>query len=317
MEGNVIKLSSESNWKTWKFQTGVTDDYERTLKEWQQKDFLAQDLIVTQLNEGPMTHVLTRESAEEIWKKLLTVFERKSVSFRYTCYNRSESMSEFLSRVENAVSNLKQLGEKLSETMIITTIFMALPSIYAHFVSTWDSVLVDGWNTGNLIARLLMEEERVLSAKEEDSTAFSVARKFNPIKKCLESGKTGHLAAQYFRLGLGKNSIRSDFFNKLGQIKRDSSEHLCCHKELFPSYHTLNTDRLVTFGYGRVLKAEGIVIGSALDKGYTIVSNNHVSKILNSKVHMNELLPLWVKNKSFSLDMKEWLTRTYNRCKEY
>ncbi|KAJ8867671.1 hypothetical protein PR048_031474 [Dryococelus australis] len=110
MEGNVIKLSFESNWKTWKFQTGVTlrakgvydvvngtcvkpepesDDYERALKEWLQKDFLAQDLNVTRLDKGPMP---------------------------------GESI------VEDTVSNLKQLGEKLSETMIETKILMALPS---------------------------------------------------------------------------------------------------------------------------------------------------------------------------------------------
>ncbi|KAJ8884133.1 hypothetical protein PR048_015990 [Dryococelus australis] len=91
----------------------------------------------------------------------------------------------------------------------------------AHFVSAWDSVPVDGRTTGNLIARLLMEEERVLSAKEEDSTPFAAARKFNPIKKCLNCGKTSHLWAQCFRLGLGKNSIRCHFCNKLGHIKKD------------------------------------------------------------------------------------------------
>ncbi|KAJ8867670.1 hypothetical protein PR048_031473 [Dryococelus australis] len=67
-----------------------------------------------------------------------------------------------------------------------------------------------------------------------------------------------------------------------------ASEHL----ELFSFYHTLNIDRLIKFGDGRVLKAEDIgsvrllsdtLIGSALNKGYTMVSNNHVSKILNSK----------------------------------
>ncbi|KAJ8891512.1 hypothetical protein PR048_004040 [Dryococelus australis] len=40
---------------------------------------------------------------------------------------------------------------------------------------------MDGRTMGNLIGRLLMEEERVLSAKYEDSTAFAAARKSNPI----------------------------------------------------------------------------------------------------------------------------------------
>ncbi|KAJ8891511.1 hypothetical protein PR048_004039 [Dryococelus australis] len=135
MERNVIKLSSESNWKTWKFQPGVTlrakgvygvvngtyvkpysgsDNCERTLKEWQQKDFLAQDLIVTRLDGGPMARVLICESAEETWKKLLTVSERRSELsvnlLQQKFFNLKilpgESMSEFLSRVEDPVSNL-------------------------------------------------------------------------------------------------------------------------------------------------------------------------------------------------------------------
>ncbi|KAJ8897006.1 hypothetical protein PR048_002352 [Dryococelus australis] len=354
----------------WKFKTEVTlrakgvydvingtcvkpepgsDNYERTLKELQHKDFLVHDLIVTRLEEEPMTHVLTCESAKDIWKKLLTVFERRfdlpvhllQQKFFNLQFLPGESMSEFFSRVEETVSNLKQLGEKLSETMIITKILMVLPSTYANF----DSIPVDGRTMGNLIARLLIKEERFVSSKEDDSTAFAVEQKFNTIKKLL---------------GIGKNSIRCHFCNKLGHIKKDcyqfkretqksentdvnrdeesftvltsaligdtcnfftwlldtgASEHLCCRNKLFSSYRTLNTDRLVKFGDGRVLKAEGIgsvrllsdtcvgaskiilqnllfvteikinlfSVGSALDKGYTMVSNNHVSRILNSK----------------------------------
>ncbi|KAJ8876389.1 hypothetical protein PR048_020834 [Dryococelus australis] len=337
MEGNVIKLSSESNWKTWKFQTGVTlrakgvydvvngtcvktepgsDDYERTLKEWQQNDFLAQDLIITQVDEGPLSHVLTCESAEEIWKKLLTVFERRSELLVHVLQQKFFNL-QFLPGEKLKILSV-QLGEKLSETMIIIKIPMALPSIYAHFVSAWDSVPVDGRTMGNLIARLLMDEERVLS-------------------------KTGHLRAQCFRLSLGKNHIRCHFCNKLGHIKRDyyqfkretqksESTNVNRDEEAFTVLTSaligdtcndytwfLDTGAsellLVTFGDGRVLKAEGIgsvrllsvtcesaskiilqnvlfvlemkinlfSVGSALDKGYTMVSNNHVSKILNSK----------------------------------
>ncbi|KAJ8878248.1 hypothetical protein PR048_018825 [Dryococelus australis] len=242
-----------------------------------------------------------------------------------------ESMSEFFYRVEDTVSNLKQLGEKLSQTIIITKILMVLQSIYAHFVSAWDYVPVDERTMGNLIARLLMEEERVLSAKKEDSTAFAPARKFNPIKKCLECENTGHLRAQCFRLGLGKNSICCHFCNNLGHIKRDhyqfkrethkskdeemftvwksalicdtcnnytwfldtgASEHLYCREEpegivsvrlLSDTCEGASKIILQNVLFVPEMKINLFSVGSALDKGYTMVSNNHVSKLLNSK----------------------------------
>lgn len=85
------------------------------------------------------------------------------------------------------------MGETISDKLVITKILMSLPTDYKHFVSAWESAPDDKQTFDNLMARLLVEEER-LKEKNEDPTPSSsafVVKKQKPIK-CFKCGKNGH-----------------------------------------------------------------------------------------------------------------------------
>lgn len=70
-------------------------------------------------------------------------------------------MSTFLSKTEELRNQLKQMGEDISEKIVITKVLMSLPDAYKHFVSAWESAPDDKQTLENLVARLLIEEERI------------------------------------------------------------------------------------------------------------------------------------------------------------
>lgn len=187
MDTHIVKLSSVQNWNTWKFQVrvhlkakGLFDVVDKkelkpgeedvnAYKRFMEKDCKAQDVIVSRLEEGPLSHVLTCESASEIWTKLHTVYEQKSEvslhllqrKFFNLTFNEGENMNSFLSRMEELVTQLGQCGEKVTDNMIMTKVLMALPPCYSHFISAWESVPTEGQTREKLTARLLVEEERM------------------------------------------------------------------------------------------------------------------------------------------------------------
>lgn len=180
-----IKLEGTSNWNIWKFQTivllrsqgllEVTDGSSVKPEEavekaaWEKKDAKTQSWLVTRMSESVMMHIITCTTSAEIWRKLASVYEQKSeisidiVQQRFFQYKYEEgtAMSTFLSKTEELRNQLKQMGEDISEKIVITKVLMSLPDAYKHFVSAWESAPDDKQTLENLVARLLIEEERI------------------------------------------------------------------------------------------------------------------------------------------------------------
>lgn len=166
----IIKFTGE-NWITWKFQvtvilkaknvydiiTGKRKRPETTSDKWKKLDVKAQEIIITRMGEGPLVHLLSCQTSYEMWEKLLSIYEKKSkVSvhllqqkfFALEC--KGESISVFISRLEEIRSQLKQMGEDVSESMFITKILMSLPDKLKHFVSAWESTTAESQTPKNL-----------------------------------------------------------------------------------------------------------------------------------------------------------------------
>ncbi|XP_045779967.1 uncharacterized protein LOC123877346 isoform X3 [Maniola jurtina] len=118
---NVIKLEGQKNWNVWKFQVAVTlrgadvflvvngteKSDEKNMTEWAKKDVKAQTIIVSRLSEAAMVHVLTCETAAEMWQKLHSVFEAKSATSTMMlqqrflqCKFEDGELSVFLAKVQ-------------------------------------------------------------------------------------------------------------------------------------------------------------------------------------------------------------------------
>lgn len=231
----VIILKGVENWNIWKFQMKVIlkskgvyeviegsvpvksqDDtdgqiYLKVLSEHKKKDLKAQEIIVSRLEDAPMAHILTCDTAKEMWMKLCSVYEHTSevsihmLQKKFFNYSHSgKDISAYISGLEEIRTQLKQHNEEISDQMFMTKILMGLPSDYHHFISAWESVPSDKQNINELVSRLSIEEERTKSTGENSDSAFT-SYKFknrktedNKVKICYICKKKGHTAKNCF-----------------------------------------------------------------------------------------------------------------------
>jgi hypothetical protein len=210
MENHKLMLKGQANWNVWKFQTTVVlksrslfdvvagvqvkpqqedgksaEIYEKELKEFTTKDSKAQELLVTSVEEQVLVHLLTCESAKEMWDKLLSIYEKKSeVSLHllqqkfFNLKFESESVAEFISKLQDICSRLKSMGENVSENMQITKILMSLPDEYKFLATAWESVPAEKQSVNELISRLMVEEERLKTSSSTENNEASETRAF-------------------------------------------------------------------------------------------------------------------------------------------
>lgn len=242
----ITKLKGIENWSAWKFQVRVTlsamgawdivtgevikpecnDNmntearlkYEKDLVRWNKLDNAAQKVIGTSIEDKPLLHIINCESSAAMWIKLLSVYEQKnSVSIhllQQQWYNLkkdiSNDMATYISQLEDLVHRLRNQGENISDSMVITKLLMTLPKSYNHFLSAWESTHPDQQTLANLTSRLLMEEKRLNLQEDVKGEAFAAGTqgrsnhfKNNPCPtnknsrkqgKCFKCNKPGHWA---------------------------------------------------------------------------------------------------------------------------
>ena len=133
------------NWTTWKFQPIIMLKskglYEITMGisqkpvtdpngEWDRKDARAQEIIAVRMDAKVLTHLLSCQTSAQMWEKLKSIYEHQlQVSvhllqqrFFGLEYNQG-NVAEFVSQLEEIKGNLKQLGEELSDKMVMTKKF--------------------------------------------------------------------------------------------------------------------------------------------------------------------------------------------------
>lgn len=211
---------------------------EEKIKEWEEKDSLAQEIIVTRVEESVLTHLLSCTSSSEIWNKLLTVFEPKSrvsvhlIQQKFFNLAFEEPMSIFIAKIEDLCNQLKSMGEELSESMVMTKMVMTLPEKYKHFVSAWESVPQQQQNLRELTSRLLVEEERSKNTLEVDTSAALVVNEGERKRRNqnYRGGSANHANIKCFSCG------------KNGHIKRDCVANRTCYYCRKPG-HTINACR--------------------------------------------------------------------------
>lgn len=356
----ITKLRGIENWNIWKFQIiislkakqcyGIVNGTEKlpelsdsltaaakVLKEeerseWIKRDNKAQEIIVTRMEEGPLTHVLSCTNSAEIWGKLLTIYEQKSeISIHlvqqkfYNLKYENQGISTFISKVEKLKDQLSQLGENISEQMMMTKILISLPEEFKHFVSAWESVPNEKQNINELTSRLMIEEERVKqNSNETGRNNCALATKSDG--KCFECGKPGHLKRDCFRLknpekptcyvckrrghvakvcryrkkssnDKNANEKRSNAFMTTAEdysgevnvidwiIDSGATEHMCCNIELFTKFEQLKENKIVKIGDGSCIKAVGV--GKVCGKTYD--GKNWINTELRNVLYVPDL----------------------------
>lgn len=113
------------------------------------------------------------------------MFEQKSeqsihfLQQKFFTFEKSDDddIASFISKMEEIVKQLSDLGTIIPDTMVITKILMALSSSFNHFHSAWESTSKSDRTLENLRTRLMIEEKRMQSQDVNGESGALFAKK--------------------------------------------------------------------------------------------------------------------------------------------
>lgn len=304
----TLKFTGD-NWTIWKFQTeiilkskglidivnGTTPRPQTNSDDWDKKDARAQEIIAVHMEEKPMTHIISCQTSIQMWDKLKSIYEQKSqvsihlLQQRFFSLELKGDVAQFISQLEEIKGNLKQLGEEISEKMVMTKILMSLPDNLKHFVSAWESTDSNNQNLKELTSRLLIEEERIKGSEQSVALASNSQTNTNSShnnyeinkhknktrnKRCNYCKKPGHLISECWfkkkRDAEKENPKPSNAFINSVALTGEStfiltdwcmdtgaSDHMCYNRTLFSNIDC-SVKKLVKMGNGSIVTVAGM-----------------------------------------------------------
>ena len=138
-------------------------------KQWVKDNAKAMCIVSSSIEDSQLDCMLNCTTAKQMWDKLVRIHEQKSVSNKMLLLQKfhghrmesNESVVQHVSRVQNMASQLKDLGEAISDTAIMAKVLGSLPVKYNALQTAWDSVPEESQTLDNLLERLLKEERRL------------------------------------------------------------------------------------------------------------------------------------------------------------
>lgn len=196
-----IEKFNGKDFRQWKFQVncalkakGLNINEEKPkvgdTTQWDKNDGMAMFLLTSSMELNQISLIENCETAKEVMTKLESIYEQKSelnkmmVHEKFYQYKMSstDSIAQHISKVENLAKQLKETGEEISNTAIMTKILSTLPSKYRSLRQAWLSLDPNSQTIQNLTARLL-DEEASLTNEEESESALVAMKHSKPQRK--------------------------------------------------------------------------------------------------------------------------------------
>lgn len=181
------------DFRQWKFQVncalkakGLNINTEKPsigdTTQWDRSDGMAMFIITSSMDLGQISLIENCDTAKEIMSKLESIYEAKSelnkmmVHEKFYQYKMSptDSIAQHVAKVENLAKQLKESGEEISTTAVMTKILSTLPAKYRSLRQAWLSLDPKSQTIHNLTARLLDEEASLTNEEEAESALVAV-----------------------------------------------------------------------------------------------------------------------------------------------
>ena len=223
-------------------------------KKWVKDNAKAMCIVSSSIEDSQLDCMLNCTTAKQMWDKLVRIHEHKSVSNKMLLLQKfhghrmesNESVVQHVSRVQNMASQLKDLGEAISDTAIMAKVLGSLPVKFNALQTAWDSVPEERQTLDNLLERLLKEERRLEGDDDVTRALAAVSLGGNKKKKfaanqnnnseknresrntsvdCFYCKRKGHLARDFRKKkrdkdNAGENSRKCAFFASTSEQKQ-------------------------------------------------------------------------------------------------
>ncbi|KAI5632929.1 gag-polypeptide of LTR copia-type domain-containing protein [Phthorimaea operculella] len=176
------------------------------LEKWRQSDAQAMFIVTSGLEMSQISLIETCTTAKQMMVKLESIYEQKSENTKLLLLEKfhsikmeGDSIAKHISKIENIAQQLRDAGETVSDTCVITKILGSLPEKYRNLRQAWLSLDEKRQTIVNLTARLIDEEASFNRTEESESTALLTSRSKHKQSsrsraKCFKCQKRGHYA---------------------------------------------------------------------------------------------------------------------------
>lgn len=355
----VDKLHGKEQWLMWKFQIKIllraaevlevvdgtsekpsltSSDYQAKTADWNKKDVKAQQILSLTIGQHPTLHIINCSSARDMWTQLHSVYEQKSNTsvhflqqkFYVFVKDADDSIAVHIAKLEEIAQQLKDLGETISESMLMTKILMTLPSSFNYFHSAWESTSEKERTAENLRTRLMMEENRISSHEPLESSEALLAsrgkykskhtngKSHGKVKgKCFICKQSGHWKrdcpkrdkssnekseGQAFSCEITKSISDCDAWF----LDSGASDHMSNKIKWFIDYEKFASPKMVRVGNGELIPAYGkgnINISAYNSKKWI---DKHLTDVLYlPEIHLNLFSMSRTLEKGFTLESDE------------
>lgn len=155
-------------------------DFQKKLTAYEKNDVRAQRAISSTIEREALLHIVNCKTAAEMWTKLHSVYEKKSetsmdyLQQKFFVYSKEpeDNIATFISKLQEIAQQLVDMGETISDKMLMTRILMSLSPQYNSFKSAWESTEASKRTLNELCTRLMIEESRLTEVKSSASASF-------------------------------------------------------------------------------------------------------------------------------------------------
>ncbi|KAG5322669.1 POLX protein, partial [Pseudoatta argentina] len=155
MKNSISKFDSQ-NFQLWKFQVKtilLAHDFldiiegreaaPTALHARTKKDTKAKFILSSSMEYSQLEYLIRCSTAAEMWTKLSDIHEQKSGSNKLTLTTKfhkyrmmtGDSVAQHITKMKNMANQLKDIGEGVSDVMIMAKILGTLPTKYSAFIS--------------------------------------------------------------------------------------------------------------------------------------------------------------------------------------